>query len=286
MTERPQRRRLLPRPRWLSPALTLAGVLGLLLAVYLLPPDTSLAELRRVGVLRVCVPASQPPLVTADTDRPGFEVELLRALAEDLGVGIAFNVNAAMGRDINPRNWRINRAQCQMIAGGVVASDMTRSYLDTTPPHLETGWALVEPPPPVETLEGRVVGFLAGFSGFDRIAIGRWLRQAGADVDILRTRDELVQGMHDGTLEAAVTESLAARTIAHDNDWIVRRVDDGTGMYRIAFGIWKGDLTLKRAVIDAMRRLEQAGLLAALLDRYELAPIEGTITLAGAPGES
>ena len=51
--------------------------LGLLLAVYLLPPDTSLAEVKRVGVLKVCIPTEHPPLVTGKADSPGFDVELL-----------------------------------------------------------------------------------------------------------------------------------------------------------------------------------------------------------------
>ena len=44
---------------------------------WVLPPDTSLAQVRRSGVLRACVPDLRPPLVTADPERPGIEVDLL-----------------------------------------------------------------------------------------------------------------------------------------------------------------------------------------------------------------
>lgn len=273
------------RPRWLDPAITLGVGLGLLACVYLLPPDTSLAEVRRAGVLRVCVPEVQPPLITGNSERPGFEVELLQALAQDLGVRLAFNVNSSMGRDINPRNWRLTRAQCQVIAGGVVASDTTRSYLDTTPPHLATGWALLEPPPPIATLEDAAVGFLAGFSGFDRIAIGRWLRAAGADIDILRSREELADGLMTGTLDAAITEALAAWSIARDYGWVARLLSGDLDTYFIAFGLWKGDLTLKRAIVASMERLRESGVIASLLDRYELAPIEDVRAGATVPLE-
>ena len=37
-------------------------------------------------------------------------------------VRLALNVNPAMGRDFNPSNWRITRAQCEIVAGGVVTS--------------------------------------------------------------------------------------------------------------------------------------------------------------------
>ena len=36
---------------------------------------------------------------------------------------LVLSENRAMGRDFNPRNWGLNRAQCQVIAGGVVDSD-------------------------------------------------------------------------------------------------------------------------------------------------------------------
>lgn len=272
---KPKRRR-----RWLDPLLNLGVVVALLLAVYLLPPDTSLAEVKESGVLRVCVPADLPPLVTGDAEHPGFEIELLRAVARDLGVSLAFNVNAGIGRDINPRNWRVNRAQCHLIAGGVVDTATTRSYLDTTPPHLETGWALLDVPPLVESLDGVPTGFLGGFSGVDRIEVGRWLRSQGAEVSVLRSRDALVEGLGAGTLEAAVTEALGARIIAAENGWSVRLIAGGLAPYPISFGIWKGDLTLKRSLETALERLRRDDVLAELSTRYALAPIEGVFGTA------
>ena len=60
---------------------TFAGVFGLLGAVYLLPPDTSLREVRAAGTLRACMPPSYPPLVTGDPAAPGIDVELLQEIA-------------------------------------------------------------------------------------------------------------------------------------------------------------------------------------------------------------
>ena len=59
--------------------ITFAGVFGLLGAVYLLPPDTALQQVRAAGALRVCLPPSYPPLVTGDPSAPGIDVELLQA---------------------------------------------------------------------------------------------------------------------------------------------------------------------------------------------------------------
>ena len=80
--------------RWIrSNVGPLAFVTALVLAVGLLPPDTSLREVERAGVLRACVPTSYPPLVTGDPARPGIDVEVLRAVAAELGVRLSLNEN-------------------------------------------------------------------------------------------------------------------------------------------------------------------------------------------------
>ena len=145
-------------------------ILGLLLAVTFLPPDNSLKEVRAGGALRACTPATYPPLVTGDAERPGIDVELLRAVAARLRVDLALNVNDAIGRDFNPRNWGLSRAQCQIIAGGVVDSDQTRSFLETSPPHARTGWAVISPQP-VGDWKGLNVGVLTMVSGLDRMIV-------------------------------------------------------------------------------------------------------------------
>src|SRR5690606_26340264 len=93
----------------------IAVVLALLLGVTFLPPDTSLSEVRANATLRACVPPVYPPLVTGDPAAPGIDIELLQAVAARLGLQLSLNVNDAMGRDFNPGNWGLNRAQCEVI---------------------------------------------------------------------------------------------------------------------------------------------------------------------------
>ena len=115
--------------RQFAPYVLIFGLLG---AVYLLPPDTSLGEVRKAGVLRACMPPSYPPLVTGDRDAPGIDVEMLQALAKNLGVSLIISSNPAIGQDFNPRNWHVTRAQCEVLGGGVVASPLTKSFLETS----------------------------------------------------------------------------------------------------------------------------------------------------------
>jgi polar amino acid transport system substrate-binding protein/cystine transport system substrate-binding protein/membrane-bound lytic murein transglycosylase F len=44
--------------------------------------------------------------------------------------------------------------------------------------------------------------------------------------------------------------------------------------YHLAFGLWKGDITLKRVVDQAFADLSADGTLAAILERYGVASID------------
>jgi polar amino acid transport system substrate-binding protein/cystine transport system substrate-binding protein/membrane-bound lytic murein transglycosylase F len=242
-------------------------IIALLAAVYLLPPDTSLSQVRAAGALKVCMPPAHPPFITGDAASPGIDVEILRALARDLGLALAPFVEPAMGRDFNPRSWHITRAACELMAGGLAASPMTRSFLETSAPYAETGWAVLAPQP-INDLGGRKLGVLAPASGLDRIALASRLRAAAAQVAIVADANALIAGLREGRFEAGVTEKLLAEQLAARERWSADWVPGDLPRYPVAFGLWKGDLTLKRAVAGALERLDRDGTLAAIRARY------------------
>jgi len=242
-------------------------IIAVLAAVYLLPPDTSLGEVRATGTLRICMPPIDPPFVTGDAKAPGIDVEILQALARDLDLALAPVLEPAMMQDFNPRSWHITRAACQMVAGGLAASTTTRSFLETSPPYAETGWALLALKPIVD-LHGRKIGVLAPPAGLDRIALASLLRAQAAQVVIAASADALVTGLRGGRFEAVITDKLTADQIAAREDWSVDWLPGDPARTPIAFGLWKGDLTLKRAVAGALERLERAGTVAKILARY------------------
>jgi polar amino acid transport system substrate-binding protein/cystine transport system substrate-binding protein/membrane-bound lytic murein transglycosylase F len=246
-------------------------ILGLLAAVYLLPPDTSLSEVRQTGALHVCMPPVDPPYVTGDAQAPGIDIEILQALSRDLDLRLAPVPEPAMGRDFNPRAWHVTRAVCEILAGGVVASPMTRSFLETSPSYAQTGWALLAPqasPTSREQLSGRKIGVLTPPSGLDRIALTSHLRAAQAQVVIVGSAEALVAGLRDGRFEAGVTEKLLADQIAARASWMSDWLPGDLPRYPVAFGLWKGDLTLKRAMEGALGRLARDGTVSAIVARY------------------
>ncbi len=247
-------------------------VLVLLLAVTFLPPDNSLHEVQQQGSINVCVPTTYPPLVTGDPQQPGIDVELLNAITARMGVTAGYNTNDAIGRDINPRNWSLNRAQCLIIAGGVVDSTQTRGFLETSPSYAETGWAIVSPQP-LAGLKDRTIGILTLVSGLDRIGLATYLRSSGAKYQVVRTPEELSAGIANHTFDAGITEALLAGRIATDNKWVAAWMPPQLARYNLVFGLWKGDLTLKRAIDQAFADLTADGTIAKILARYAGTPL-------------
>lgn len=247
-------------------------VLTPLAAIYLLPPDTSLAEVRKAGALRACVPERYAPLVTGDAAKPGIEIELLQALAGALDLRLETSVEPAMARDFNPRNWRLTRAQCQVIAGGIVGSDATRGFLDTTPSYVESGWAVIAREPGAK-LDNRRIGVLTSLATLDRVALASALRAEHAEAVIVTSPDALLAGLVDKRFDTAVTERLLAQSLALPPGWQVAPLPGPLGHVPLVLGLWKGDLTLKRALVGAFDRLDRAGTVTAIRARYGAVPL-------------
>lgn len=252
-------------------------IAALLLAVNFLPPDTALQVIRERGTLRACVPSEFPPLVTSDTQHPGVEIEMLQELANRLGLRLQLHRNPAIGRDFNPRNWRVTRAQCELLAGGVVASDATRSFLETSTPHMSTGWAAVTTG--TTSLAGATVGFFAGTSGLNRIELSRYLQSQGATVTVVNSRSALETGLRSGDFAVGISESLTVRQVAQALSVSAMWLPEPLTRYPLAFGLWKGDLTLKRAVDAALADMRADGTVSRIIDSYQVGAIAEDCTI-------
>lgn len=267
-----------PPSVWKRPALiSLAGFIPLAVAfaflfgLSFLPPDTSRREVDARGIVRVCMPTEYPPLVTGNPDAPGFEVELVTEIAERAGWRLSIAHNAAMGRDINPRSWRITRAQCNFIAGGVALTTTSRSFLDTTAGHMQTGWMMVSPEAQKAPIAGQRAGYYAGLSGLDRIALGQYLRASGVEVAFVPNAAALQRGLANGDYDIAITEALSAHSSFSANDgWVLTWLPEELGSFQLGFGFWRGDTTLRKHVEDIMADLEDEGITARLAAQYGL----------------
>lgn len=269
------RRGKVPAGRWRAGLINIAVVVALLAAATFLPPDNSLRDVQSSGVLRVCVPSSNPPLVTGDPDAPGYDIEVLQLMASDLGLRLLLNVNSDIGRDFNPLNWRVTRANCAVIAGGVNDSPATRGFLQTLPTGISTGWMVLAPGGAVPE-PGSTVAVAPASPGLDRLQLSRFLRTSDLRPLLAGTPDQMLAALRSGSAAAAIgdrfsIEALHAQLPEMAASWLPNPPFD---RYRLVFGLWKGDLTLLRALRRSVDRLAADGTLAALAEKYGVAEPE------------
>ncbi|HEY4202395.1 MAG TPA: transporter substrate-binding domain-containing protein [Devosiaceae bacterium] len=266
--------------RRLRDLIILCLVLAPIALVYLLPPDTSFEEVQRAGSITACVPSSRPPLAMPGATDPGFDIALLEAITRRIGIGLTLNVIPSIGRDFNPRNWGITRAGCQIVAGGIVDAPTTRSFLEIIPTGIATGWAVVaQTDAPLQ--KGMKIGVYPGYGGLDRVQLSGLLRKHGMVVSLAASPDALAAGLKSGAYDAGVSESLSVRSIADANPgWFVGWLPEDAGHTSFALGLWKGDLTLKHKVVDALSALESEGFVRDLEARYAILPIDQTAAFA------
>jgi len=260
--------------RWRPGLVNIGVIVVLLAAVTFLPPDTSLRDVERAGVLRVCVPDANPPLVTGDAAAPGFDVEILQEVAQDLGVRLLLNVNSSIGRDFNPLNWRLTRANCSVIAGGVSDTRATRGFLQTLPTGIATGWMLLSTEGAAPE-QNSTVGVLPAGAGFNRLELSRFLRSKDVRPRVLQTPDQAARALRSGEISAVIGSRFVLQNMQEEIPESTLRwmPEPPFEHHDLALGLWKGDLTLLRAFRRSMERMERDGTLSTIADGYGISPV-------------
>jgi polar amino acid transport system substrate-binding protein/cystine transport system substrate-binding protein/membrane-bound lytic murein transglycosylase F len=109
---------------------------------------------------------------------------------------------------------------------------------------------------------------LTGISGLDRLALSRFLRSKSIEFTIAPNAAELVSALRDGRADFGVTEMLLADQIAAREGFSAEWAPEELPRFPVVFGLWKGDLTLKRAIVDGLAQIERSGEMAKIMARY------------------
>lgn len=229
--------------RWRRPAIDIGLIAVFLLGLSFLPPDTSLADRRAQGVLRFCVPDLSSPLVSAG----GRELRLMQGIAEDLGLRLQLVEIANMGRSFNPRDWQLGRGQCDIIGGGLADSATNRDFLTLLPNDGRIG--LVRVGPAGNLTKNALIAVHLGSAGFDRLRLSGWIRAQGWRATPLSDPRQLDIWLRDGGV--AITSSL---TPLPAGIAVLDLPPDAVDAHDLAFGLWRGDVTLTRAFRLALQR--------------------------------
>ena len=233
--------------------------LGLFVAVTFLPPDTSMQQLEKRGVLTACVPPLQASVADTTTERA-----LLAAIAERMGLRLALYEVPAMVQNFDPRDWGVNRAQCAILASGISDTPLTRAFMDVSPPYGETG-LLALSRAEHEAITGLSAAVPANLHGVDRLALSRYLRSEKSVIRLMGNVDDALALLQAGEVEIAIVP--AQDFPEAEDEWTRIPLPSPFDAHALVFGLWKGDLTLKRAFAKALAALEADGTVDAIRAR-------------------
>lgn len=245
-------------------ALSFAVVFG----VNVLPPDTALTDVEALGRLTVCAPRDMAPLSINDPERPGFEIALVEEIARRSDWRVGLTRSIAMQREFNPSNWRITRANCRIMVGGLRNNSWSRSLLELGEPYLSSSWVwMAEPGTPWPPA---TAGFAPGVFALDRVALGTYLRAEGVSVMPVQNGTELVAAIQSGDAPAGITDSITASSLLNETGLAASSLPGGPDSVGISIGFWKGDTTLRLYFDSVLDDMRSDGTLALLAEQYGL----------------
>lgn len=250
--------------------LTLAA--GLLAAALALSAckkeDPGLARLQKDGKLTVGVELREPFGAETGGEITGLDGELALALCRELGVEAELvPLEPGQGGE------RLLAGEVQCLMGGVTADDAALRELTTTAPYLLEQQCLV-------TSVGTAKSYRS-LEPFRKMTLAAVRGSAGADAAaaqlpeatciLVDTQEQALEAVVRGQVDAAVLAlSVAGMRTGEDSEYPQLAVADGAALPKSAYVIALGDDTFLKAISDAMVRLEEAGTIDALAERYGL----------------
>jgi ABC-type amino acid transport substrate-binding protein len=237
----------------------------LALATGLEAAEGGLGEVRQRGYLRVCADPTNLPYSSSDSATPGFEVELARLVARELGVEARFEWHLTYVRALRP----LREGLCDLLMGLPAEPRFKEGnpWIMVSRPYYTMGHAIV-----ARSQAGiQVLGDLAG----KRVAVERasiadfHLFYGGIERGIYRTQEEAVAAVLAGEAPAAFLWLPVAAWLARDNaDLRVIPVSASGLDFPIGAGVRRRDRDLGEAVDRAIERLVNSGEIRGILVRY------------------
>jgi polar amino acid transport system substrate-binding protein len=248
--------------RW--PAGTLGTVLALGLA-WSAAQARPLAVIRDRGVLSLCAHANALPFASKTQDPPGFQIELARALAGELGVTLQVEwVTSGI---------QFRTADCDIILDTIAVPEaQAERRLELSKPYQRSGVGLALRPNTAgilkfEDLVGRRVAVQP------RSLAAMLLGQRGARLASYGFEEEMVEAVAYGEVEAAAVSpaTVGYFNLRHPEAPLrfVHAYDSEPELrWNLAVGLRRADPPLREAIDRAIDRLMADGTVAKIYSRY------------------
>jgi len=229
------------------------------------------ADRDRAGeAVRVATEAAFPPFNEAglDGEPRGFEIDLVRRLAEGAGLGVEFVVE----REFAQLFRLIDRGEADVIASTVGVTPQRRQRYLFTRPYFITGIAVVvragderfrEP----EDIAARRVGVPAGTTSAE---VAREL--TAAEVHEYRTSGAAIADLIEREIDAYVIDLVEARQLVARDPERLRMLDDLAAAESYALLVSPARPELRDRLDRQLQILQRSGVLASLQESYSLDP--------------
>lgn len=233
-------------------------------------PGNRLEAVQQEGELRVITYVSATTYYDSPEGPAGFEYDLAKEFANELGVGLRMVV-ADRFSDVLPR---LLAGEADFAAAGLGDTETRRAFLRFTPAYQETRQQVVyrlgnPRPARVADLVRREIEVHAGTSYIERL---NELKQAHPDLKWIESRDkqteDLLQMVWEGLLDLTIADS---NIVAVNSQFFpeLQIAFSLPGSERLAWAFPRSDdASLYDAAVKFLEARRQSGLLAQLIERY------------------
>jgi polar amino acid transport system substrate-binding protein len=245
------------------------SVLTALAAALSLAPVTATAQ--DAAALTFCVGAASLPMSSEVGSPPGYDVEIARAIADDIGRQAHFTW-LDPGEDFEQavRDGRCNAALGVIVNPGPMAIPPDLAGLTLTTPYYQAGFVLVRHPdaPPLRTLEEASdvpIGVEA-----ESIANFR-LRQSGRKVHVFFDYEAVIREVEEGhTTYGYIWGPVAAWVLRGRVDVVIAPEFESSDRWNFALAVRKSDDQLLRALNESIRKLTEEGFIPEIFRPYRI----------------
>ena len=225
----------------------------------------TLAEMKSLGAISMCANPDALPYASKDPDKPGFQIELGRALAQ--GLGVPLNVEWIL-----PRR-RANVVNCDLMFDSVNDPAIHEGRLLLSHPYQRSGLALglrqnAEPITDFKELKkGQKIGVMVGSLA------SMVLNKGGKSTSPYAFQADMLEDLQkDELYGAAISSATMSYYILQHPDSGLKLVNafdsDSMLTWEVAVGLRKSDKALVDAINEVLDKLIADGTLTRIYAKY------------------
>ena len=229
----------------------------------------TLAEVKSLGAVSMCANGDALPYASKDAEKPGFQVEIGRALAE--GLGVPLNIEWIL-----PRR-RANVVNCDLMFDVVNDPVVHEGRVRLSHPYQKSGLALglrneAEPISDFSELKkGQKIGIMVGSMA------SMVLNKAGKATSPYAFQSDMLEDLQKGELYGAAVSSatMSYYVLQHPESGLrlVNAFDNEPRLtWEVAVGIRKSDAAMVDAVNAILDKLLADGTITRIYAKYGVEP--------------